>query len=137
MTGFTPLPGHGYDHPVTLDQLATAAAQLITEARAAGLPAPFNLTCHDYNPPTIALFLSSYDVRDIRDALDAWASTYRSRVKIRPGTAPGRLHGEVSFERNGITCEVSAIITSPPEPDDHPADPVPQPRSDPEDDTAA
>lgn len=135
MTGFTPLPGHdSYDHPLTLDQIATAAAQLITEARAAGLAAPFNLTCHDYDPPTIALYLSAYDVRDIRAALDAWASTYRTRVAIRPGTATGRVHGLLTFQRGAITCEVGAILTGPA--DLQPNRPA-EPGSDPEDGNAA
>jgi hypothetical protein len=119
MSGYTPLPGHaGYDHPLTLDQIATAAAALITEARAAGLATPFSLTCHDYGTPTIALYLPSYEIRDIRAALEAWASTYRTRVEIKPGVAPGRVHGQLTFERDGITCEISAVITSPPEPGD-------------------
>jgi hypothetical protein len=107
-----------YDHPLTLDQIATAAARLITEARAAALAAPYNLTCHDFDKPTIILYLSAYEVRDIRTALQAWGDCYGSSVTIRPGVTPGHLHGEVTFNRDGIRCEVSGIIASPAPGDD-------------------
>ena len=115
MTAPETSPGR-YDHPLTLDQIATAAARLITEARAAGLPAPYHLTCHDFGRPVIVLYISAYEVRDIRAALQAWADCYGTSVAIRPGTAPGHVHGEVTFDRDGIRCEVSAIITGPPAP---------------------
>jgi hypothetical protein len=109
-----------YERPVTLDQIALAAARLIVEARAAGLAPPFSLNCHDYGPPTIGLYISSHDVPDIRNALQAYADCYRTHLSIRRSSKPGMLTADVTFDRQGIRCEITGVIVDPatPEPPD-------------------
>jgi hypothetical protein len=123
MSGSTPGTSRArYERPVTLDQIALAAARLITEARAAGLAPPFSLNCHDYGPPTIGLYISSHDVPDIRAALQSWADCYRTHLSIRRSSKHGMLTADVTFTRQGIRCEVTGVITGPatPEPADTP-----------------
>jgi hypothetical protein len=109
---------------MTLDEIATAAAGTIADARAAGLTAPFSLTCHDYGPSTAVLYLydDGSDTPGIRAALQQYADRYGTQVTTRPSTSPGSLYATAAFTRDGISYEVSAIIRPAPSPhqDDEP-----------------
>jgi hypothetical protein len=105
--------------PLTLDQIATAAAGVIADARAARLTAPFTLSCHDYGPPAVILYLydDSSDTAAIWAALGAWAARYGTEVTSRPSSSPGSTYASAKFLRDGILYEVSAIIRPAPEAD--------------------
>jgi hypothetical protein len=105
---------------MTLDEIATAAAEIITEARAAGLAAPFSLNCHDYGPPAATLLIDEHQPPDIWAALQQWASHYRSEVEPRPGYHSDSVHATVAFRRNGISYEITSVIRTPPPRDDEP-----------------
>ena len=97
---------------LTLDQVATAAAAIIAEARAAGLAAPYSVSAHDYGPPHASLYISERQDRDIWDALQEWADHYGSEVSAGPGTTPGSVYASVDFRRDGIRYEITAVIHS-------------------------
>lgn len=107
---------------MTLDEIATAAAALIADARTAGLTAPFTLSCYDYGPPSVTLYLyaAEQDTPAIWAALQAWASHYGTQVTTHPATSPGSVHAIAAFSRDGIGYEVSAIIRPVPVPGDEP-----------------
>lgn len=98
---------------LTLDQIATAAAGVIADARAAGLAAPYAVNAHDYGPPHASLYISERPGRDIWDALQGWADHYGSEVASGPGVTPGTIYAAVDFRRDGIKYEVTAVIHSP------------------------
>jgi hypothetical protein len=98
--------------PATLEHIATAAAGLIADARAAGLTLPFSLNCHDYGPPGATLYLygAEQDTPAIWAALRQWAARYGTEVTSRPGFSPGTVHAVAAFSRDGLRYEVSAVI---------------------------
>jgi hypothetical protein len=105
---------------MTLDEIATAAARLINEARAAGLAPPFSLNCHDYGPPAAILLIAENEPPDIWDALQQWADRYRSEIDPRPGYHSGSIHATVAFRRDGISYEITSVIHTTPPGDDEP-----------------
>jgi hypothetical protein len=120
-----PPAGLPFRPPVRLDQIATAAAKLIADARAAGLTEPTSLNCHDYGPPTAALYLYApeQETTGLWWALHEWASHYGTEVAIRPGIKPDTVHACVEFRRDGIAYEVTSVIRRTPDDD---AQPEPQ-----------
>jgi hypothetical protein len=105
---------------MTLDQIADATAELIREARAAGLPEACSLTGHHWGVPEVSLYVSETDHPDIWEALRAWAGHYHARVATRPATSPeGNVHAYVEFRRDGLRVQVTSVIT----PDDGPGTP--------------
>jgi hypothetical protein len=102
---------------LTLDQVATAAAGIIAEARDAGLAQPYSVNAHDYGPPHASLYISERQDRDIWDALQEWADHYGSEVAAGPGTTPGSVYAVVDFRRDGIRYEVTAVIHNTPRSD--------------------
>ena len=95
---------------LTLDEIATAAAVIIVQARDAGLAAPYAINAHDYGPPTASLYISERIDGDIWDALQAWADYWGTEVTSGPGTRPGAVFASVDFRRDGIRYEVTAVI---------------------------
>jgi hypothetical protein len=106
---------------MTLDQIATAAAAIIADARAAGLAPPYAINAHDYGPPHASLYISERRDRDIWEALQGWADHYGTEVSSGPGTTPGTVYAVVDFRQGGIRYEVTAVIHSPD--DDQPPPP--------------
>src|ERR1700722_20223126 len=99
MTDHAPKPPAGI--PVrprlTLDQIAVAAAKLISDARDAGLTEPSSLSCHGYGPPGANLYLYASDQEtpvlwwDLNDG----ASHYGTEIAIRPAIKPGSVQASV------------------------------------------
>lgn len=85
-------PETGPATPKTIEQIATAAAALVTEARQAGLTPPRSLSCHDYGQPTASLYLFRHDNPDIWHALQEWATRYGTQVTSWAGIQPGSIH---------------------------------------------
>jgi hypothetical protein len=98
--------------PMTLEQIAAGAAALGADARAAGLTPPFTLSCHDYGPPAVTLYLyaGQHDTPATWRALREWAERYGTEVTTHPGVSPGSVHATAVFCRDGITYDVSAVI---------------------------
>jgi hypothetical protein len=96
--------------PMTLEQIAAAAAGLITEARDAGLTPPCALNAHDYGPPAAALYVAEHDTPDIWQALGQWAARYETQVTTRPSVTPGVVYAYAEFRHGRITYEVYSII---------------------------
>jgi hypothetical protein len=109
---------------LTLDQIATAAAAIIADARAAGLAEPYSVNAHDYGPPTASLYISERQDRDIWEALQQWADYYGSEVSASPGHTPGSVYASVDFRRDSIRYEVTAVIHQTPGSDDQPEQPA-------------
>lgn len=106
------------DRPrLTVDQIARDAADLIDEARDAGLTPPCAINCHDYTPPAASLFVSRLDTADIWDALQQWAARYDTEVTTRPTAVPENTYASAEFDRDGVTYEVYTIIR--PDPQDY------------------
>ena len=101
--------------PRTLDEIATAAAALIADARTAGLPAPYALNCHDYGPAAAVLYLTADEIPDIWLALNQWAAHYGTQVNTHVGFTPGTVHATANFHRDGVAYEVSSVIHPRPE----------------------
>jgi len=105
---------------LTLDQIATAAAAVIADARAAGLAPPYSLNAHDYGPPHATFYISEHRHGDIWQALREWADHYGTEVASGPGVTPGTVYATADFRRDGIRYEVTAVIhenDDQPEPD--------------------
>ena len=109
---------------MTLDQIATAAAAIIADARAAGLAEPYSVNAHDYGPPHASLYISERQDRDIWEALQQWADYYGSEVSSTPGHTPGSIYATVDFRRDNICYEVTAVIHPTPGSDDQPEQPA-------------
>ena len=107
---------------ITLDQIATAAAGIIADARDAGLAPPYSVNAQDYGPPHATLHLSEYRESDIWQALQEWADHYDSEVASGPGVTPGTIYAVVDFRQDGVHYEVTAVI-HPADHDDQPAPP--------------
>jgi hypothetical protein len=105
---------------ITLDEIATAAAAIVADTRAAGLTAPFTLTCYNFGQPAATFYLydDGHDTPAIRAALQAWAVHFGTQVTTRPSTSPGSILAMAAFSHDGISYEVSAIIR--PAPGDEP-----------------
>ena len=102
--------------PMTLDEVATAAAVLVAKARDARLTAPCAMHCHSYGPPTVSLFVSEDDAGGhIWRALQEWADRFGGEVATHPATTPGSAHAYTEFRREGIRYEVYSVIHSAPE----------------------
>jgi hypothetical protein len=99
----------------TLSEIATAAAELIADARAASLTPPCALSGHDYyGGPAASLFVSDIDTPDIWGALKQWADRYGAQITTRPGSTPGTRYASVKFTRDAISFEVYSIIRNAP-----------------------
>ena len=100
---------------MTLDEIATAAAAVIADARAAGLAPPYGVHAHDFGPPSVSLYITEHQKdRDIWQALSEWADHYDTEVTSGPGVTPGTIYAVVQFHHDRIRYEVTAVI--------HPAD---------------
>lgn len=108
-----PPPGIPVRQPMTLDQIAAAAASLIAAARAAGLTPPCALSCQDYGPPAATLYINEDDAPDIWQALRRWASRYQTEIAIRPTGRPESVYASAEFRSDGIRYEVYSIIRTP------------------------
>jgi hypothetical protein len=105
--------------PMTLDQMADAAASLIREARAAGLPEACSITGHDWGVPEVSLYVSATDHPDIWAALRAWADHYHAEVATRASTSQrDNVHAYVEFRRDALRVQVTSVIS----PGDGPGD---------------
>jgi len=109
----------GQPPAIPIEDITTAAAGLLAEARAAGLVMPFAVSCNDYQPgATLILWSTRMGNAATWDALALWAMHYGTTVTTRPSASPGSIHATAEFQRDGLNYQVSAIIR----PDAQPAD---------------
>jgi hypothetical protein len=106
-----PPPGIRPRPPMTLADIAHAAAAVLETATAAGLTPPSTLNCQGYGPPAATLYLPSADTpAGAWDALSQWAGHYHADLTTRPGTHPGYAHATAIFTVGRVRYEISTII---------------------------